>query len=160
MTQEHRGRSTRLVVFVDSKTHSAAELATMLGVASDESWDIGTPFKVGRGTKLRDTSSWAVVERAVGNEHCTTAADRLVARLQAFVPRFQALPAGVEVTLRILVDEEHGVFGLGLDKPHVKFAAAIGADIDVSVAVRMSIEDLERDLDAAKQVRDGGKSER
>lgn len=153
MTGERQGRSIKLVVFVDSKTHSAAELTAMLGLVPDESWEIGTPFKLGHGRRLRDTSSWAVVERAVGSEYCCSAADRLVARLQNLVPQFQALPVGVEVTLRILVDEEYGVFGLGLDRPHVKFAAAIGADIDVSVAVRMSIEDLERDLDAAKQVR-------
>lgn len=146
-------------MFVDSKTHSAAELTAMIGLVPDESWDVGVPYKLGRGTKQRDTSSWAVVERVLGDEHCSTAADRLVARLQALVPQFQALPAGVEVSLRILVDEEHGVFGLGLDRPHVKFAAAIGADIDVSVAVRMSIEDLERDLEAAKQVSERLKSQ-
>jgi hypothetical protein len=158
MTQDQEEPVIRLVVFVQSKNHSSAELSAMLGVAPDESWEIGTPFQLGARKKLRETSSWAVVERAVGNEYCSTAADRLVARLQAFVPQFQALPAGVEVSLRILVDEVNGVFGLGLDGPHVKFVAALGADIDVSVAVRMSIDVLERDLDAAKQVRDGLKS--
>jgi hypothetical protein len=57
----------------------------------------------------------------------------------------------VEVSLRILVDEVDDVFGLGLDRPHVKFAAAIGADIDVSVRVSRSIDELERDLNARKQ---------
>jgi hypothetical protein len=87
----------------------------------------------------------------VGAEDCYTAADRLVARLRAFVPQFRALPDGVEVSLRILVDETQDVFGLGLDRAHVKFARAIGADIDVSVAIRRSIEQLERDLIVAKE---------
>lgn len=150
-SQERDERSIRLVVVVGSKVHGAAELTQMLGCVPDESWDVGAPFELGLGTKLRDTSAWVVEERTLEDEHCSAAADRLVARLQAIVPKFQALPTGVEVSLRILVDEEDGVFGLGLDKPHVAFAAAIGADLDVSVAVRMSIEDLERDLEAAKQ---------
>lgn len=146
------------MVFVDSKTHSTAELSTMLGLVPDESWEIGAPFQFGSREFLHDTSSWAVVERVVGDEDFRTAADRLIARLQAFVPQFQALPVGVEVSLRILVDEISGVFGFGLDRPHVKFAEAIGADIDVSVAVYMSVEDLERDLNAAKELREKLKS--
>lgn len=59
-------------------------------------------------------------------------------RLQALVPRFQGLPEGVEVSLRILVDDTVGVFGLGLDKSHVQFLASIGADLDVSVAVALA----------------------
>jgi hypothetical protein len=149
MTQEQEEPVTKLIVFVCSKTHSAAELTAMLGLVPEESWEIGTP--IGRSKRPRDASSWAIVERAVGDEYCSTAADRLVARLEAFVPRFQALPAGVEVSLRILVDEVDDVFGLGLDRPHVKFAAAIGADIDVSVRVSRSIDELERDLNARKQ---------
>jgi len=158
VTQEQEERVIKLVVIVKSKTHSTAELTAMLGLVPDESWEIGTPFQFGRGTKLRDTSSWAVVERTVGNENCYPAADRLVARLQAFVPQFQGLPPGVGVSMKIVVNEDINVFGLGLDRPHVKFAGAIGADIDVSVGVRMSIEVLERDLNAAKQFHDSLKS--
>jgi hypothetical protein len=151
-------RVIKLVVFVDSETHSAAELSAMLGVVPDESWEIGAPFRFGTREFLHDTSSWAVVERAVGDEDYRAPADRLIARLQAFVPQFQALPVGVEVSLRILVDEISGVFRFGLDRPHVKFAEAIGADIDVSVAVYMSVEDLERDLATAKELRERLKS--
>jgi len=135
MTQKSEEREIKLVVFVDSKIHRSAELAAMLGVSPDESWEIGASFKFGSRQKLRDSSSWAVVERALGNEDCSAAADRLVARLQSLVPRFQGLPPGVGVSLRILVTENNGVFGLGLDRSHVQFAAAIGADIDVSVVV-------------------------
>jgi hypothetical protein len=153
MSREAEERIVKLVVIVRSKTHSTADLTAMLCLVPDESWEIGTPFQFGRGTKLRDTSSWAVEERAVGNEDCYTAADRLVARLHAFVPQFQALPAEVKVSLRILVNENNNVFGLSLDRPHVKFAGEIGATIDVSVRVQMSIEQLEADLNAAKSMK-------
>lgn len=152
MTQRQQERVIKIMVLVESKAHSAAELAGMLGLAPDESWEIGTPFQLGSRQKPRDTSSWAVVERAVRDEDCGVAAERLVARLQGFVPQFQALPAEVNVWLTILVDETTGVFGLGLDTHHVKFAAAIGAYLNISIAVYMSIEDLERDLVAAKRM--------
>lgn len=105
----------------------------MLGLDPDEFWDIGMAFRAGKKEKIRDSSSWAVVERAVGNEECSAAADRLLGRLQALIPQFQALPSGVEVSLRILVNEDNDVFGLGLDRAHVQFAAAIRADIDISI---------------------------
>lgn len=124
-----------MVVFVDSRTQSVTELTAMLGLPPDESWEIGTPFRFGGTQKLRDTSSWAIVEWVGQDEDCFSAAERLVTRLRPLIPRFQALPSGVKVSLRILVDEDNGVFGLGLDRPHVQFAAAIGADIDVSVFV-------------------------
>lgn len=135
MNLDERERQIRLVVLVESKAHTSAQLAEMLGVPPDESWEVGSPLKIGTRQKVRESSSWAIVERAVGDEDCISAADRLVNRLQSLVPNFQALPPGVEVSLRILVDEDNGVFGVGLNRAQVQFAAAIGADIDVSVVV-------------------------
>ena len=93
--REQQERVSKLVVFVDSKTHSTAKITAMLGLIPDESWEIGAPFQFGSRELHHDTSSWAIVERVVGDEYYSTAADRLVARLQAFVPQFQALPAEV-----------------------------------------------------------------
>jgi hypothetical protein len=135
MTPQSEAREIKLVVCVRSKMHSSAELTAMLGVSPDESWEIGTPFKFGSRRKLRDSSWWAVVERALGHEDCSVAADRLVVRLRSLVPRFQGLPPGVDVSLRVLVTDNNSVLGLGLDRSHVQFAADIGADIDVSVVV-------------------------
>ena len=135
MNPSAKALGVRLLVFVESRSHSVVELAAMCGLPPDQSWEIGTPFRFGSRQKIRETSSWAVVERVGADEACFDAADRLVTRLQSLIPQFQSLPAGVEVSLRILVDEDNGVFGVGLDRPHVRFAAAIGADIDVSVFV-------------------------
>src|SRR5690606_31061960 len=141
MTEKREEREITLVVFVESQLHSAAELTAMLGgLAPDESWERGTPFRFGTREKLRDTSSWLVLERATGNAHCSDAAARLVARLRHIIPSFQALPAGVEVSFRILVNEDNDVFGLGLDREHVKFVEEIRADIDISVVVSMPME--------------------
>lgn len=153
-SRDQQERVGKLVVFMDSKTHGVAELTAMIGLLPDESWEIGAPFKLGRREFLYETSSWAVVESIVGDEDCSEAAERLIARLQAFVPQFQALPAGVEVSLRIFLNEDNTVFKFSLGRPHVKFAAAIGADIYVSVSVHMSIESLERDLKIAKELRE------
>ena len=127
----------RIFVFVavQSQEHSSAELTSLLGLAPDEAWDRGAPFVVGRTQRVHDSSRWAVEERAEGLEHWDEVVERLLGRLLPIEARFRALPPNVTVAFSGCVTEDNAVFGLGLEKHHVRFLAAIGAEIGLSIVV-------------------------
>lgn len=132
-----RPREIKICVFVDSDKHSSAELTSMLGLKPDEAWDLGSPFtfRAGGKPKPHAFSRWAAVERAKGNDDWDAATDRLFSRLQPLEAKFQGLPPEAHVSFTLFVTEDNDVFGLGLDKRHVRFIAAIGASIEQSFVV-------------------------
>lgn len=107
----------------------------MLGMEPDEAWDNGTTFTLHGKTRVRTFSRWAVVERAGADEDWESALDRLVTRLLPIQGSFRKLPDGIGVSLCECVTENSGVFGLGLEKRHLEFMVAIGAEFGQSFVV-------------------------
>lgn len=141
MTRAASERKFEVSILVDSEEHSLAELVAMLSLSPDESWEKGEKY-VRRGhTKYRAASRWALVERDVDIEDWSVTIDRLIQRLRPVEPAFHSLPSGVYVRLMMCVTEDNDVFGLGLHRRHVLFAASIGAELDMSFVVRVRTGD-------------------
>lgn len=130
-------REIRVCVAVYSETHTSRELADALRqVPPDISWNGGEEFTLYRTTRTRQSSRWAVVERAGDIQDWRDTVERLIHRLRPAEEAFRTLPADVVVALEIFLTEDNDVFGFGLDRGQIEFMSKIGAALDMSVVVK------------------------
>lgn len=135
---ESERRELRVQVAVIHPHASLEEIQRALAHPGDEGWSVGDPWNCGsKDTKIKHArfSLWALSEHAGSLEGMDDAISRLRSRMGPIEARVTQLPAGSSICLRVFLNHDNGVFGLGWDADTVRWVASLGASIDVSVAV-------------------------
>jgi hypothetical protein len=131
------GRFLAVEVSVDHGTMSSMELERILGQSPDERWEAGEPFRHGSVNRRPEQryrfSRWAVVERGASIYSLDEVVANLIKRISPIESRFAELPRDATVALTLFVTEINTVLGFGIDSDTVRFIAAIGASIEVSL---------------------------
>jgi hypothetical protein len=120
---------------VEHDAVSSAELTNALGVSPDKAWDVGTEFLLGRHIKHHKYSRWSIVEHVDPMEDMREAVDRLMKRVAAFESRLASLPQGSSVSLEMALTTRDTVLGISLSEEQVRMLSALGASIDISIAI-------------------------
>ncbi len=130
-------RDIHISIVADSELHSFDQLREHIGLDADSSWNMGdSRGPAAAGLKHR-FSRWSIDDHARDSIELDAALDRLFARIDKVEHRLRSLPDSVRRALVFMVTESNSVFGFGVAQGHVRRAAAIGAEIDMSVVVSM-----------------------
>ena len=125
----------RIYLVVNHEAVTSGELARILGLAPDESWDKGSPFYRGDKERHRRYNRWSVVELIDDLTEMQGAVDRLASRVNPIRKNFACLPLGSRIGFTLELTTEQLVFGIALTREQIRFWASIGADVDMSIVV-------------------------
>jgi len=129
-------RMINVSICVDSALCLAADIAKIIDVPYDYYWNVGEKRDKSRNY-LNNFSRWGIECNANSVEGVDIALDELFDRISNIVYSVSRLPLDCRISVNFSIDENNSVFGFGIDKRHVRLAAAIGAEIDMSFRVRV-----------------------
>lgn len=142
MTSTTSPRMLEVQLMVDHPQLQSAELAALLALPADETWDIGQAYKPSPNSPEQryQFSRWAI--RAAGSslDELPGVIRELASRVQGVEQRFRLLPSDTTVSLTLFVTETDTVIGMGLNAETIKLLARINAGLEVSLVVTAAAE--------------------
>ncbi len=137
MTAATSPRRLEVQLMVDHPQLQSAELARLITLPADETWDVGQPYKPSP-TSLEQRyqfSRWAIRAIATSLDGLPEAIRELARRVQGVEQRFLLLPSDTTVSLTLFVTETDTVMGMGIDADAIKLLARINAGLEISLVV-------------------------
>lgn len=137
MTITASSRNLEVQITVDHPQLRSSELAKILTLSADESWDVGQSYKPSPNSPKRNYqfSRWAI--RATGSslDSLSDVISELINRLRGIEQKFIFLPNDTVVSLTCFVTDFNTVIGMGIDREIINLLAKINAGIEISLVV-------------------------